>query len=216
VGQHLDQLIRLDRADRQHTQNVAEPVDRHARTYSPSTPFNVRLSNYGAPSVLAEALPIGQSERVARRVRSALSAVLMALTVVVSCTDDSPTKSERVKAALDGLNRGARLPQQVVDNTGVPATSNLINNVVGVKRLKRLEYRECAAGSALDVYAVTGDADALWQRMLRSGERLSTARTEAAGRRIRYLHQSGFDYDVEVALSQGSRLGPLLAVRSCG
>jgi hypothetical protein len=41
------------------------------------------------------------------------------------------------------------------------------------------------------------------------------AQTEAKGRRIRYLRQSGFDYDTEVALSQDSERGTLLALRTC-
>jgi hypothetical protein len=77
--------------------------------------------------------------------------------------------------------------------------------------------RSCGAGGTLDVYAVTADADALWRRMLRSEDgEMTMAQTKAAGRRIRYLRQWGFDYDIEVALSEGSELGSLLAVRSCG
>jgi hypothetical protein len=136
--------------------------------------------------------------------------------VGVSCTDDSPTNAERVKAALDGLNRGARLPQQRVDNASVPGLSPFLlpRDLGGMKHLRHLENRSCTGG-AIDVYAVTRDADALWRRMLRSDDELTTAQTEAAGGRIRYVRQSGFDYDVEVALSEGSELGTLLARRSC-
>jgi hypothetical protein len=103
-----------------------------------------------------------------------------------------------------------------VDNTGVPASGVLRDNLVGVKILRHLQNRACSLTGALDVYTVTGDADVLWRRMLRSGEDLRMAQTEAAGRRIRFVHQSGFDYDLEAALTEGSELGALLAVRSCG
>ena len=148
----------------------------------------------------------------------ALSAVLVALTVVVSCSStDSATTSEQVKAALDGLTRGARLPHQPVDSAGGGGFTVLDEkNFVGVKHLRHLVNRRCGAGGTLDVYAVTGDADVLWRRMLRSEDgEMTMAQTEAAGRRIRYLRQWGFDYDIEVALSQGSERGSLLAVRSC-
>ncbi len=152
----------------------------------------------------------------------ALSVTLVAMTVLVSCSStdsaDAATKSERVEAALDGLTRGTRLPQQPVDvASGAPAPSSLLaNNVVGVKYLRRLENRDCGPGGTLDVFAVTGDADALWRRMLRrsSDGELTMAQTEADGRRVRYLRQSGFDYVTEVALSQGSE-GALVAMRIC-
>lgn len=144
------------------------------------------------------------------------------MTVVVSCSStdaaDKATKSEQVEAALDGLTRGARLSQQPVDvAAGVPAPSGLLaNNLVGVKLLRRLENRDCGPGGTLDVYEVSGDADALWRRMLRrsSDGELTMAQTEAEGRRLRYVHQSGFDYDTEVALSEDSR-GTVLALRIC-
>jgi hypothetical protein len=169
---------------------------------------------------LADEVRTGQPERVGRTATSALS-VLVALTVVVSCSSsDSPTESERVKAALDGLTRGARLPQQPVDNTGRSAgsvhTITIPNNLVGVKHLRQLKNRRCGGGGMLDVYTVTGAAEVLWRRMLRSDDgEMTMAQTEAAGRRIRFLRQSGFDYDIEAALSQGSELGTLLAVRTC-
>jgi hypothetical protein len=155
--------------------------------------------------------------QVGKRVTGALSALLVAATVVVSCSSaDSATRSEQVKAALDGLTRGARQPQLPVDNAGGHADSLLANNLVGVKHLRHLVNRRCGPGGTLDVYAVTGDADVLWRRMLRSDDgELTMAQTEAAGRRIRYLHQSGSDYDTEAALSQGSERGTLLAVRGC-
>jgi len=156
-----------------------------------------------------------------RRVTCAVSVALVAMTVVVSCSStdstDPATKSEQVEAALDGLTRGARLPQEPVDvAAGAPARSSLLaNNVVGVKYLRQLENRSCGPGGTLNVYVVTGDADALWRRMLRSDDgELTMAQTEADGRRIRYLRQSGFDYDTEVALSQGSE-DALVAVRLC-
>ena len=79
-----------------------------------------------------------------------------------------------------------------------------------------MENRDCGPGGSLDVYAVTGDADALWRRMLRrsSDGELTMARTEADGQQIRYLRQSGDDYTTEVAMSQGSR-GAVLALRLC-
>jgi hypothetical protein len=144
------------------------------------------------------------------------------MTVVVSCSStdsaDKATKSEQVEAALDGLTRGARLSQQPVDvAAGVPGPSDMLaNNVVAVKLLRRLENPDCGPGGTLDVYAVTGDADALWRRMLRrsSDGELTKAQTEANGQRIRYLRQSGFDYDTEVAMSGSSR-GTVLALRTC-
>jgi len=146
----------------------------------------------------------------------------MAMTIVVSCstTDstDPPTKSEQVEAALSGLTRGARLSQQPVDVADrAPARSNMLaNNLTGVKHLRQLENPDCGPGGTLDVYRVTGDADDMWRRMLRrsSDGDLTEAQTEADGRRIRYIRQSGFDYETEVALSTASG-GTVLALRTC-
>ncbi len=92
----------------------------------------------------------------------------------------------------------------------------LANNVIGVKHLRQLENPGCGPGGTLDVYTVTGDADEIWRQMLRrsSDGELTKAQTEANGRRIRYVRQSGFDYDTEVALSTGGGW-TVLALRTC-
>ncbi len=93
----------------------------------------------------------------------------------------------------------------------------LANNVTSGagKRLAALQGRSCTTGT-LDVYAVAGDADALWRRMVRRSTdgTLTQAQTKAHGQRIRYLRQSGFDYDTEVALSEGLH-GKVLALQIC-
>ena len=133
---------------------------------------------------------------------------------------DPPKKSEKIAAGLDAMKRGARLPQHPVDVPSRPPAPDdlLLNNVIGVKLLRELENRACGpGGTTLNVYSVRGeDADALWRRMLHraSDGELTMAHTEVDGRRIRYLRQSGFDYDVEVAFSQASDW-TVLATRGC-
>jgi hypothetical protein len=136
---------------------------------------------------------------------------------------EPPTKSEQIKAALDGLKRGARLPPEPVLHRGVPASGAafgdtfLANNAVSGagKRLATLQAQSCTTDT-LDVYAVAGDTDALWRRMARRSTdgTLTQAQTKAHGQRIRYLRQSGFDYDTKVALSEGSH-GKVLALEVC-
>ena len=124
--------------------------------------------------------------------------------------------------ALDGLERGARLQQKPVQDLGAPVRNEsslyalLANGSVGVKHLESLENPSCVAGGALDVYAVTGNPDDLWRRMIHraSDSELRMAETRADGRRVRFLYQIGDDYLVEVALTEGRR-GTVLATRGC-
>jgi hypothetical protein len=155
-----------------------------------------------------------------------LSVALLAVTAISCSSTDSanpPTKSGQIEAALDGLTRGARLPRKPVEDAGDPVhgasfrSTLLANNMVGVKPLDTRENRDCApAGGSVDAYAVTGDADALWRRMIRrsSDGELTMAETDADGQHTRYLRQFGDDYTTEVALSEGSH-GTVLALRTC-
>ena len=153
-----------------------------------------------------------------RGLTSMVAASLTALMVAASCasTEDA-TESERIRIARAGLERGAQLPQEPVQHSGASSASHMASTLDGLKLLKHLDKpRTWCSGGTIDVYEVTNDSRAVWDRMLRSADTLTTAQKKATGRRIRFLRASGDDYVIDAALTQPSHHGALLAVLTCG
>ncbi len=149
----------------------------------------------------------------------ALTAMLL-LGSLVACSPSSPASSDSELLAI--ARKGYRAAEEALlrpygehsyaDRRFIP---NVVMDEPGIQKLRESESPSCSTG-VRTVYALSGNADALWARMLGTDGTIEQGRTTTGGRSVRVIVESGFDYSITAALIDETANDPaLLVVDGC-
>lgn len=142
---------------------------------------------------------------------------VLVLTMTVACSSSTSSRAPSlVTDALNAFDHAVTVPQHLVRTSGNGPLLGAVIEASGLRRLRDFD-NPCGGGiGSHSVYAVTGDANALWSRLREVGDEVWTAQARFDGRRVRLLHESGFDYSITVTMLDPSDDSPaLVVVLSC-